>query len=199
MKFFDGLINQLFPERKPMTKQEKEILVREPIQQPESFSTAYRKWIEEELHCELIKAIYNNYQKRLAGSTEGINLFLHNTTNSNGFYFRAEEPWNAKDYAYLIQFFITKLLDLEYHPNNAVREILEEKDAVYMTESFYLRPKLKFKRKVPYGQLFGNIMIEHRLKNGETDLVKIMVNSFTDHHYKPAFDFEDLMTEFFVN
>ena len=80
---------------------------------------------------------------------------------------------------------------------NSLREVHEVGESLNTQESFYLKPSLKYRRTLPYQQLFGNVSIEHQQKEEHTVLVKVLVNTYSDQSYAAPYHYEDFLTELF--
>lgn len=194
MSLLDNLLNQLFPrEKESKENQEKETLIREPIKHSTTFLNEYQFWLEEQMYTSLLNHIRKNYWQKKNHPESDVSLEILDKVNAKGFYCRAESPWTVKDYQFLVNYFLNQLKTAEYTVNNSSREVIEKSGDLLIQEIFYLRPKLKFKKELPYKQLFGNVNIEHRVKNDETDLVKVMVTTYTDNNYEQPYDFEDFI------
>ena len=197
MGFFNQLLQSILPNSESSEKGQKEVLVKEQIKRNQIFLNEYQSWIAEEMHHGLLAYLQENYSTRKNDKNANVNFYTLDKTNAKGFYFRAEIPWNTKDYQFLIHYFTLKLIDLEYLINNSSKEAIEDNGVLTIEEFFYLKPRLKFKRQLPFIQLFGNIIVEHKVKNEQTDLVKVIVNTYTDRSFKKAYDFEDFMALIF--
>lgn len=198
MSIINRLLKELFPEKPESTKGLKEVLVREMIQRNQRFLDGYKQWIKEEMHLGLLNHLQ---ESRLLSDNlmdSQVNFFTHSEAASSGVYFHGERPWNSSDYAFLIHYFIEQLASLDYYSNNTKREVVEEEGHLKTVERFYLKPGLKYRREVPYNQLFGNVLIEHRQLEDETVLVKLMANTYNDRNFKKPYDFEDLLDKLLV-
>lgn len=198
MGFFDRLFKGVVVQESSNDGSKKDLLLRESIVWSKTFLADFEKWKTQEMHLGLLIHLKENYEAQKRSPSPLINHFVHESPHSKGFYFRAESPWDTRDYSFLILLFISKLKKHEYVLKHTLRETYEEGEQLTSTEEFYLKPSLKFRREVPYQQLFGNVSIEHQLRNSNTTLVKIVVNTYSDRNYKSAYDFEDFMNELFL-
>lgn len=195
MGFLNDMLGNLLPEKKQEPIQGIETLVREAIVPTKAFENGYAEWFEKGMHKGLLDYIKECAAERQSNPNSGVNLYFHSSKNSNGFYFRSENPWNTQDYRFLVHLITIKLKALRYVQNHATREVVEENGEIKTNEEYFFKPSLKFRRETPYEQLFGNVFVEHRIKGDHTELVKIMVNTYTDQLYKKPYDFEDFLTE----
>ena len=154
------MLGNLLPDKKEESSATSEILIREAIVATKTFEKDFALWMEKGMHKGLLDYLKECIAVRREDPSAAVNLYFHESKNSNGFYFRAESPWNTNDYRFLVHLFVKKL-----------------------------------RRQIPYEQLFGNVFIEHRMKGDETELLKIMVNTYTDQYYNKPYDFEDFLTE----
>ena len=195
MGFLQNILGNLLPDKKEESSATSEILIREAIVATKTFEKDFALWMEKGMHKGLLDYLKECIAVRREDPPAAVNLYFHESKNSNGFYFRAESPWNTNDYRFLVHLFVKKLKALRYVQNHATREVVEEGGILKTEEEYFLKPTLKLRRQIPYEQLFGNVFIEHRMKGDETELLKIMVNTYTDQYYNKPYDFEDFLTE----
>ena len=195
MTLINRLLQQLFPANEIEENPLKEVLVREMIKRNQVFLDEYELWKEAKLNEEMIAQIQAARTARDENPTASINYYRHAENMSNGFYVQASAEWNTTDYSFLVQWFIDKIITLDYYVNNATREAVVENGELTTVEMFYLKPKLKYRMEMPYNQLFGNIIIEHIIKDEQSSLVKLMANVYSDRNFKDPYNFEDLLNE----
>lgn len=198
MGILDKLFKGTFLDQQQEKNEIEEVILREAMVPTNVFLTEYDVWIEKGMHQGLLSHLRECHDARKLDPKSQVNLYFHEATHSNGFYFRAESPWNTKDYNFLIHLWSQKLKAQKYVQNHATKEVVEKNDLLRSTEEIFLKPSLRFRREVPYSQLFGNVFLEHRLKDGETELVKVMVHTYTDMNYKRPYDYEDFISELFL-
>ncbi|MEQ8910651.1 MAG: hypothetical protein RIC95_15750 [Vicingaceae bacterium] len=199
MSLIDRLLQELFPEKDKGKSPIKEVLVREMIKRSQVFAQDYKVWKEQDMHLGLLAHVNENRHLRLANPDAQVNYFRYTHHLSNGFYFHGEDPWNSNDYQFFVQHLIDLLKGEEYRLNNATKEVVEENGQLKTVEHFYLKPGLKFRRERPYQQLFGNIEIEHRMVEEETNLVKLMAHVYQDRNFQEPLEFDDLMQKIFTS
>ncbi|MDA9311987.1 hypothetical protein N8371_09200 [Vicingaceae bacterium] len=194
-----GILANLFKgnsfQYEPKAEEEAEVLIREAIVTTKDFENNFLVWLEKGMHKGLLDYLNECISERKENSGAEVNVYFHESKNSNGFYFRAESPWLTEDYHFLVRLIKKKLVAQHYVQNHATREVIEQKGVLKTKEEFFFKPSLKFKRETPYQQLFGNVFVEHRINEDKTDLIKIMVNTYTDQLYKKPYDFQDFLTE----
>ena len=195
MGFLQDMLGNLLPDKKEESSATSEILIREAIVATKTFEKDFALWMEKGMHKGLLDYLKECIAVRREDPSAAVNLYFHESKNSNGFYFRAESPWNTNDYRFLVHLFVKKLKALRYVQNHATREVVEEGGILKTEEEYFLKPTLKLRKQIPYEQLLGNVFIEHRMKGDETELLKIMVNTYTDQYYNKPYDFEDFLTE----
>jgi len=195
MGFLNDMLGNLLPDKKEEETGEPEVILREAIQTTKTVEKDFEAWLARGMQGGLLAYLKECIEERQANPAAEVNLYVHQSKHSNGFYFRAESPWTTEDYQFLIFFILKKLKALGYVQSHATREVVEDGGILKTEEEYFLKPSLRFRREIPYEQLFGNVFIEHRIKGENTELVKIMVNTYTDHHYKKPYDFEDFLRE----
>jgi len=201
MSFVNRLWGELFPENNPsQKKKQKEVLLRETIERNEVFLRDYRGWIVQQIHFGLLAHLDELRIKRDQTEKDNIseiNFYRHSESASEGIYFHGEAPWNNMDYTYLIHYFVDQLKLLGYSLSNTQREVLEEHETLKMRERFYLKPALKYRGETPQNQLFGNVHIEHHIRDEQTVLVKFMVFTYSDRSFQPPLNFQTLLNRLF--
>lgn len=195
MGFLQDMLGNLLPDKKEESSATSELLIREAIVPTKTFEKDFALWMEKGMHKGLLDYLKECIAARKADPSAVVNVYFYESKNANGFYFRAESPWNTNDYRFLVQLFIKKLKALQYVQNHATRQVVEEGGVLKTEEEYFLKPTLKLRRQIPYEQLFGNVFIEHRMKGDETELLKVMVNTYTDQYFNKPYDFEDFLTE----
>ena len=195
MGFLNDMLGNLLPDRKEAEVEEPEVILREAIVPTKTFERKYGAWMENGMQKRLLDYLKECMAERQADPAAGVNLYFHTSKHANGFYFRSESPWVTEDYRFLVHLISLKLKALRYVQNHATREVVEEKGELKTNEIYFFKPSLKFRRETPYEQLFGNVFVEHRIIGDSTELIKVMVNTYTDHIYKKPYDFEDFLTE----
>lgn len=198
MTLFNRLFQELFGKNAHHLDEEKGIHILEEIKRNQVFLDNYEKWQCKGIHNGLLEYINQNWKTKAENPTSDVNMHLFRSKLSNGFYFRAESPWDTFDYDCLIQWIIEKCKLKGYVLKNAKREVIEEGGLLKTIEEFYLKPSLKFRRETPFEQFWGNILIEHRIVDENSRLLKLMVNSYDDRSYKKAYHFEDFMNYIFI-
>lgn len=198
MIFFNKLFRDLFGGNDKPAFGDQGTLIKERIKHNQTFLNNYKDWLNKKVHIDLMQNIYLMWAQKIKDEQIDVNLFLHKSNLSNGFYIRREEQWNTDDYCFFIYFIIEKLQVKEYVLNNTSREVIEEGGLLKTIELFYLKPSLKHRKQAPFEQFFGSLEIQHRMVNGETTVVKLLANTYSDRRYKKAYDFEDLMNYIFV-
>lgn len=198
MSYFNKLFQDLMGSKSQNTFEERGILVQEQIEHNQTYLANYKDWLDNEMHKGLITHILEMWEQRSTNNSAEVNLFLHRSNLSNGFYTRGEDPWSTLDYSFLIHFIKEKLKTKGYVIKNSNREVIEEGGLLKTIELFYLKLGLKYRREAPFEQFFGNIEIQHRMVDGQTRLLKLVANVYSDRSYKKPYDFEDLMNFIFV-
>jgi hypothetical protein len=192
MTYLKKLIQQLIPTQEAKSKTEEEVLVREPIEHSRVFLEDYKKWKAAKMHKGLLAHLFENATVKAMNPDADVNYFAYRDDQSNGFYFHSESPWNQTDYAFFVEHLVELLKDEGYVLKHSRREVVEG-EKLKTTEQFYLKPAMKYRMEKAYQQLFGNIIIEHRLIDNQTNLVKLMAQIYQGRVYQKPDSFEHLM------
>ena len=197
MSFFNSLFSEVFPKRKEENSIS-EVLVKETIKRTKSFQNEYKNW----LGADMQKGLQDHLQElrliRNSNPTANVNYYVHRSKLSNGFYFYLKNPWTANDYNFFAQFIIDKLKSKGYVLSNTLREAKEIQGELGVIEEFYLKPGLRFRREMPYEQLYGNVHIEVKSKNDNVLMLKVLVNTYSDRNFKEALSFDSFLDLVFL-
>lgn len=191
MTYLKKLLQQLIPKQDSQPNEE-EVLIREPIKHNQVFKADYQEWKANNMHKGLLAHLRENALIKSANPQAEVNYFAYRDAQSNGFYFHSESPWNQVDYKFFVMHLIDLLQSEGYVLKHSRREV-KETEKLKTTEQFYLKPSLKYRKDKPYQQLFGNIIIEHRLVEEQTNLVKLMAQVYQGRVYQDPKEFEHLM------
>jgi hypothetical protein len=198
MAFFDSLFSELFPKKKESSPLA-QYLLKETIKRTKFFMLEYEQWVLAKMHHGLQNHLNEMRMIRISNPAADVNYFVHESKLSNGFYFYLEEPWSGKDYSFFVQYIIEKLKEEGYYINNSLREAKEQGDELLTIEEFYLKPSLRFRRELPYEQLFGNVHLELKSKNDEVQMIKVVVNSYSDRNFKEAVSYDKFLDLFLLS
>jgi len=192
MTYLKSLIKQIFPKQADEGNEGEEILVREQVVRSKVFLDDYAKWKEQQMHKGLLAHLFENATVKSMNPEADVNYFAYRDEQSNGFYFHSESPWTQLDYAFFVEHLIQLLKKHGYVLKHSRREVIEG-DQLKTNEQFYLKPSIKYRKEKPYQQLYGNIIIEHRLIDNQTNLVKLMAQVYQGRAYQAPDSFEELM------
>ena len=172
-------------------------LIHEMIERDDREKRAFQKW----QFSERKDLLYNNIREFLnnpEGDYSNFHLFQNGHSHSFVLYF--QDSGMEKDE--MMSYFDTlkdRVLDLEYSLYMSDRRIkTEAKNEVKTIERHYLKPKnnrLQSKEKV--GQEYGNISIEHHLRDEIPEFVKFTAAYYNDHLYHDAKEFPELLNHLF--
>lgn len=176
---------------------QKEVVLRENIQFSTSFHNNYVNWKEQGSTKNLLSDLLENYRTKRSDPGQNSTMQLYEARNANGIYFKTGEYENIEGFGFLTYHLLQRLKGQHYILNQSIREVVDDQEVLKTNEIHYLKPSLKFRRITPYEQLFGNVQIEHRMIDGESELFKILATTYSDHLYAKPYDFEDLVGELF--
>ena len=119
-----------------------------------------------------------------------------NTRSSNGFvvhFHKTQYP--IRDVMHFFDFLKERVLTMGYRKYTSDSRTYNRPNWVERVDRHYLKPSLKLGRAEDgrVNQRFGNITIEVLLRNEKVHNLKFSATSYTDHKYKEADDFDELM------
>ncbi len=168
-------------------------MVSESLVRTQKEEWLYAEWLGTGRYRDLMPFILEGIKAKASEETHNLDVHLHQSSGANGFFFCNHAGFSGKDMQYLFEYFKDRVLERKYVLNNKLREIDEAPDRVKTTESYYLKPSLKFQLEKPVNQLFGNVHLEYVASNDNPEYVKVMVTNYNDRNYKPAQSFEDFL------
>lgn len=192
MSFFNTLLSNVFSDKEKDNKISEELL-KESIKRTDFFMLEYEHWFKAGMQKGIQEYLFELRGIRNEEPNSNVNYYIHKSKLSNGFYFYLEEPWAGKDYSFFVQYIIEKLKNEGYYINNSLREAKEQGDVLYTVEEFFLKPSLRYRRELPFEQLYGNVHLELKSQNGEVQMVKVVVNSYSDRNFKEAITYEKFL------
>ena len=196
MSLLKRLVEGLFIQ--PSKEEENEV-IKEEFAPSQFFLMEYEQWKEAGLHQDLLRQLKENYAFKKSNPDADLPFFIHESKESNGFYFLAEEEWSNKEYSFIVHYIKELLTANGYVCKNSVRSLKEEKDKSIHIESFYFKLPAKSRLISPYPQLWGNISIEHKLIDEQSHYVKLMATTYNDSSYDEAEPFDDLVDLIFAD
>ncbi len=170
-------------------------ILKECIERSPEALEAYENW-KNTLACRRIIGFiaegYAMYQS-MPESVDRALTFL-NTPSSKGFAIHLPHVDFAKEDArYFFDLLKEKVLTLNYRNQLSDTRSWSEKDWVQTVERHYLKPRQNWEADKKINQQFGNITIEHILRNDSPHLLTFRATSYSDRLYADASDFHELM------
>lgn len=200
MSFFKQLMNQILPketEIKPSPVAE--TLLKEPIKHSDKFYANFAQWKDEKRQIGILFQLQKAAERIAADPSAKVNYFTYRDVQSKGFYFHGENLWTVEDYTFFVQHIIELLKSEGYRQTHSRREHIEEGEDLKTIERFQLKPKVKYRKNLPYNQLYGNILLEHRIINEKTNYIKLMTQLYQSRGFQEPLDFEIFMHKLFVS
>lgn len=200
MNFFDKIKGKLFP------KQEKPNaaapFVKEQLKRSEKHKYEFDEWLDSRELFQLLNFLQEHYHLSKEGKeNQGMIRVLHGNS-SNGFMFRYPQNCSKQSFSFLFDYFAQRVKELGYYQYLAdVKYFTRKKDKNEFVEEvsrYYLKPSFR-RNQTPEGekaeQLYGNILIEHYSIDDVPSHIKFLANNYTDHKFKEARPFEDLINK----
>lgn len=177
------------------SEEKKAPVIHEMIERSDSEQISAKHWVLGERG----QLLFNNIQVYLEEPQSNFsNFHLYKNERSNGFaiYFEGSGMQNI-EMQYYFDSLKEAVLELPYNLYMSDRKIISEKDSVVKTiERHYLKPERNIEDEKT-AQLFGNIAIEHHLRDDTPEFVKINANYYQDHLYHKAKPFPELLEHIF--
>ncbi len=192
MSYFDDVYKRLFGSRGKTTS----VLVNEVIKRSTSFLKNFHAWKASELCEEYLNEIWQSYFWRKKGIDKDPQVFILESSRSNGFAISYAPHLNKYHFHYLFDYLADRVKNLDYRLVISKLTMEERGDHVETREMHYLKPKNDFS--VPRDQKFGNVQIEYVMVDDHPSRIKLIANTYDDRAYKKAGKFEELAEHIFL-
>lgn len=168
--------------------------VHELIVRDEAFLTSYEQWKRTHNSRRLLDWLVEQYATSKAGEPTDSGLGFLDLTSSKGFviYF-SRLNYTPEEIGYFFDFLKERVLTLNYRSDISDRRVFSRKDWVETQERHYLKPRNDFKVGELIDQGFGNITIEHELRNDVPHNLRLRATFYSDALYKAPASFGALM------
>ena len=116
------------------------------------------------------------------------------TASSNGFAIHfGLTQYSRRDVTFLMDWLKEKVQALNYRIQISDRRIYRSGTIMETVEKHYLKPRADFTSKEKFNQGYGNITISIVLHDEKVQHLKLIATRYSDHLYKDANDFKQLM------
>jgi hypothetical protein len=197
MSFLDKLIQSVLPSGQEVERGDT-VLVKRTIKRSEKYKYDFEEWKTQQSYNFSIRALKEEWETRSEIAAVEAIFFYYNSPKSNGFVYYFDNGTSNEEASFLFELLKYRVKQLDYSINHSEEEVKEQKDFVLTKESYYLKPKLKYRKSVPFQQLYGTIRIEFTSRDGRPYYLKLMANYFSDRSYQDPHSFEELAEHLFV-
>ncbi|OAV43534.1 hypothetical protein [Lewinella sp. 4G2] len=191
MSFWDS-ITELFRSAEESTPGN--AAVHELIVRDEEYLEGYEQWKRTHNSRRLLDWLEEQYATHKAGAPTDQGVGFLNLSSSKGFviYFK-ELNYQPEEIAYFFDFLKERVLTLNYRSDISDRRIFSRRDWVETQERHYLKPINTFEEGELLHQAFGNITIQHELRDGVPHNLRLRATFYSDALYEEAHSFGALM------
>jgi len=197
MGFLDKLLQTVLPADQS-ANDGSSVLVKRALKRSEKYINDWEEWKNQQSYNFSIRALKEEWDTRSEIAAIETSFFYYNSPQSNGFVYYFDSGTSNEEASFLFELFKFRVKELDYAINHSEEEMKEEKDCVVTKESYYLKPKLKYRKQPPFHQLYGTIRIEFTSRDGRPYYLKLMANYFSDRSYQEPYSFEELAEQLFV-
>lgn len=168
--------------------------VHELIVRDDEFQEGYDKWKRTHNSRRLLDWLVEQYATNKAGQPTDAGVGFLNLSSSKGFviYF-GQLNYTPEEIEYFFDFLKERILALDYRSDISDRRVFSRKNWVETRERHYLKPNRDFESGTLMDQGFGNITIEHELRNDVPHNLRLRATFYSDAMYKDAATFGALM------
>ena len=191
MAFWDDITN-LF--RKADESSPGDPAVHELIERDEAFLAGYERWKRTHNSRRLLDWLTEQYATHRAGERTDEGVGFLDTPSSKGFviYFR-QLGYNPEELEYFFDYLKERVQALDYRSDISDRRVFSRNDWVETQERHYLKPRKNYEHGKLINQAFGNITIQHELRNDVPHNLRLRATVYHDALYEDAATFGALM------
>jgi len=172
-------------------------VIHELIERSPDYKIGFERWQEGLVKERLLNWLKEEHIKYLQDpkSTDAAIDFL-NTPSTKGFVIHFYKTrYSNQEVVYLFDYLKECVLKLHYKSYVSDTRSYNKKDWVERLDRHYLKPPTNLRNpgKEQFNQRFGNITIELLFRNDKIYLLKFSATTYSDHLYKEADEFNELM------
>ncbi|NJC28212.1 hypothetical protein [Neolewinella antarctica] len=191
MAFWDN-ITDLF--RKADESTPGNAAVHELIVRDEEFLEGYERWKRTRNSGRLLDWLVEQYATHRAGQPTDSGVGFLDLASSKGFviYFQ-QLNYTPAEIEYFFDFLKERVQTLDYRSDISDRRVFSRKNWVETQERHYLKPRKDYESGKLIEQGFGNVTIEHELRNDAPHNLRLRATFYSDSLYKEPASFGALM------
>lgn len=186
IRFFDG------PGGGGAGNQDKNAPASGALKRSEAFKEAFENWKATGKPDTLLNSLLKNFLSGEPPQDSSVQIDMHISPGANGLSITGLKSLENDQYRFLMDLFRERLVNLKYRPYSSTFEEKPRGDRLIRYERHYLKPGV-FSEQPPMEQLYGNMLLELELSNGEVDYLKMLATYYTGYDYKPAGNFDELV------
>ncbi len=123
-------------------------------------------------------------------------LYL-DTKAAKGIIIYKSDNYSTDDYQNLIDFIKEKLVSFYYKNSVAHRTYEESTKVKKCLEMLYMKPPRPTSFKEQYDQQFGQVLVEHKIQDGQTVSFKVLCTYYSGRNYTDPYTFDNFMESIF--
>lgn len=189
MEFFKNIINKVFPQPEEM-EMGKVALHNDILKRSTEFKARYAEWVAMKQHHDILDQVRKSIldegdfpvirirQEGIAGFSIGLDNGLIDNNTARLLHEHLKERVKA----------------LNYKMGSTHEEIFMHGGKPQRSERYYLKPRPTSFEK-PYGQQYGNVLLELGFKDEKPDFLKCTVTWYSGFDYLEAKPYEELLGE----
>ena len=174
--------------------------VHELIERDPDFQARYEQWKRTHNSRRLLDWLVEQYATHRAGQATDSGVGFLDTPSSKGFviYFR-ELNYRPEEIEYFFDYLKERVQTLDYRSDISDRRVFSRNDWVETQERHYLKPRKNFEAGKLIEQGFGNITIQHELRDDVPHNLRLRATVYMDALYEDAATFGALMMAISAN
>ncbi len=170
--------------------------IEERLERSLNYQENYAKRIENGAIMHELQRIRRAYELHQINLSSDLKIHVFNSAGSNGIAVDYDASFGEKDFLYLFDYLKDRVEMLGYRHHSSHRVIYLKKEYAKTLEKHYLKPPLSYQTEseiLKYDQQYGNILIEHILKDDKSIRIRLLINYYSGYNYTEYLDFNELL------
>ena len=171
-------------------------VIHKMIERSEEQKTQFEDWQDSYVCQQLYNWLGDQYALFQTGNLNLLDdaIDFLNTPSTKGFVVHFHKTqYSPSDVMFFADSLKQRVLALKYRTQISDSRTFNKDRWVETIERHYLKPRPHFKPNEKFKQQFGNITVQHVLRNDQPHHVRLGATIYKDHMYEEAEDFQSLM------
>ncbi|MEM6297568.1 MAG: hypothetical protein AAF740_02660 [Bacteroidota bacterium] len=189
MRYFDKILQQLFPKNRPSNLP----ILEEPLRRNEQDHQSYWKWLNNGTYHTLLQEVRQGYelkQQNIGGSK--VEVHILKSPQSNGIAITYPKQLPAIQFQHLFDLLRDRMQKLGYLHYTSGRRVFARQNYEETIDKHYLKPPKPELTCPPFDQHYGNVLIELIWVDRRPSFLRLMAHIYSDSLFQKPLPFDDL-------